>query len=278
MSYTYKHLVDKAKRIKTGVEKEYKLVEGTRWSYYFAKAIVTPKKTIKSITFNVAPKPSGDHISRQYSKAQYLKIANYLIKFVEKKKRLPNYIKYGSKKMSVNDYTYMLARVLVWYDKNGKLPTQANVNSKAFIKPVESFMVVYNTFVEVFGSISCIDDALDKIANRGYAYYYDDTYSNIESINRIKKGWGVNCTDSCQVFYNLCQYFIAKGKYKKVECLHIKCKGGDGHVRLRITLPNGEKFYRDPACTLESGGYCNWCSDGTLLAVDPNWFMENVNR
>ena len=94
----------------------------------------------------------------------------------------------------------------------------------------------------------------------------------------MKSGKGVNCTDSCQVFYNIMLQLIALGKYKKVECLHVLCRGGDGHVRLRITLPNGEKFYRDPACTLSDGGVCNWCMDGTLLAVDPAWFMANLNR
>ena len=66
----------------------------------------------------------------------------------------------------------------------------------------------------------------------------------------MKNRKGVNCTDSCHVFYNLGLEFVKQGKYKKVECLHVKCKSGDGHVRLRFTLPNGEKFYRDPASTL----------------------------
>ena len=194
-----------------------------------------------------------------------------------KNKRLPNFIRWGNKKIRVRDYTYMLARVLVYYDTNKKLPLYANINTKCWTKPTETSNSVYDYFVKVFGKITCIDDALDKIDSRGYGYYYDDRYSNKEAIDRMKNGQGVNCTDSCHVFYNICKYFVGKGKYKKVECVHIQCKGGDGHVRLRITLPNGERFYRDPACTLSDGGYCNWCMNGDLLAVDPNWFMQNLS-
>ena len=61
---------------------------------------------------------------------------------------------------------------------------------------------------------------------------------------------------------------------------HVLCSGGDGHVRLRITLNDGDYIYRDPACTLSDNGetYCNWCMNGELLAIDPDWFLENLNR
>jgi len=276
--FTYPTIVGKAKEIKKTVEKEYKLPYSTP-VYYIAKAILKPKQNIKKITVNKAEKNSGDYFSRQIYHSTYIDMAERLVKYVEKNNQLPNTIldNHG-KKMRVSDYVYMFARILVYYNTNGKYPKYANVNSKAFTKPTETGNEVYDYFVKTFGKITCIDDALDYIDRKGYGYYYDDVYSNKETINRMKQGKGVNCTDSCHVFYNLGLAFVKQGKYKKVECLHVRCQGGDGHVRLRFTLPNGEKFYRDPACTLSDGGVCNWCMNGTLLAIDPSWFMANLNR
>ena len=275
--YTYATILSNAKSIKKEAEQKYKKPSGA-WCYYICKAILKPKTSIKKITINGADHSTGNDYSRQITKKEYLDMAARLINFVEKNHKLPNYITVANKNMRVSDYTYMFARILVYYDSHKQYPKYAEVNSKAFTKPTESGNTVFDYFVKVFGSISSIDDALEKISGRGYGYYYDDQYSNKQSIDRMKNRQGVNCTDSCQVFYNLGQVFVKKGKYKKVECLHVKCRGGDGHVRLRFTKPDGGVFYRDPACTLESGGTCNWCMDGTLLAVNPAWFIQNVNR
>ena len=280
MKYTYKEIVNSATIIKNNVEKQYKLGANPRWSYFIAKAILTPKKDV-SLSFNEAPSSTGDNISRQIVKKDYLDMATRMTKFVETQKALPNYITVNGLKMNVNDYTYMFSRILVYYDKNNALPNYANVNSKAFTRPTETTNTVYDYFVKTFGSFGdTIDGALEKIAGRGYGYYYDDVYSNKTSIDRMKNRQGVNCTDSCQVFYNIMLALIKKGKYKKVECLHVRCSGGDGHVRLRITHNNGNTFLRDPAAVLKSGSVTyNWCTSGyTLLAINPSWFMENLNR
>ena len=275
--FTYQTILGNARTIKNKAEKEHTKI-GAGWSYYIAKAILKPKTDIKKITVHGASQSQGDDFSRQIPKANYLDMAKRLTAYVEKNNKLPNYITIGNKRMRVSDYTYMFSKVLLYYDEHNQLPNYVNVNSKVYVKPEESGNVVYDYFVKVFGKITCIDDALEKIDRKGYGYYYDDVYSNKEAIDRMKAGKGVNCTDSCHVFYNLGLVFVKKGVYKKVECLHVKCQGGDGHVRLRFTLPNGEKFYRDPACTLSDGGVCNWCMNGTLLAIDPYWFMQNLHK
>jgi hypothetical protein len=276
--YTYATILSKAKAIKTKAEKEYQKPAGA-WSYYICKAILKPKTSIKKITVNGADHSTGNDFSRQITKSQYIDMAKRLIKYVETNHQIPNYITVAGKNMRVSDYTYMFARILVYYDSHNQLPAYANVNSKAFTKPTESGNAVFDYFVKVFGNITSIDDALEKISGRGYGYYYDDVYSNRTSIDRMHNGQGVNCTDSCQVFYNIIEALIHKGKYRKVECLHVQCSGGDGHVRLRITMNDGSYIYRDPAAVLSSGDITyNWCSDGELLAVNPSWFMENLNR
>ena len=279
-THTYKEIVSFAKKCTTNVQNNYKIGINSKWGYYFAKAILTPKKDIKRIKFDKATKPTGTHISRQLTKAVYLDLAKRLINYVEKHEQLPNYITYGNYKIRTRLYTLMFAKILVSYSKNNKLPDTVNVNNKAFTKPTETTNEVYNHFIDVFGSFgNSIDGALDKIKNKGYGHYYEDMYSNKDTIDRINAGKGGNCVDACQVFFNIMKQLIALGKYKKVECLHVKCQGGDGHVRLRITNNKGQVFYRDPAAVLDSNDITNnWCMNGTLLAINPSWFIANVNR
>lgn len=277
--YTYKEIVNSANIIKKNVETKYELGASQKWSYYFAKAILT-QKSVSKLTLKDATKPTGSSISRQIDKADYIDMAKRLVNYVENNKQIPNYISYKEFKISTPLFTYIFARILVYFNNTGLLPNYAEANTKAFVKPSETTNEVYNYFIDVFGKFdNTIDGALSKIASKGYGYYYDDKYSNKEAIQRMKQGKGVNCTDSCQVFYNIALVLIKKGKYKKVEAIHIKCKGGDGHIRLRITMNDGTYIYRDPASVLNGNGIrSNWCMNGTLLAINPSWFMQNLNR
>ena len=280
--YTYKKISDIAESCYVNTKKKYKNGIDSKWSYYICKAILTPKKDVTRIGVKDAPSPYKDgHISRTVKKDDYLKLIKDYVVFVEKNKRLPNYVKVDNIKVRLKLWTAFVSYILYKYNKNKKLPSYQNINSKIYINPTEPQNEVYKYFVKVFGNFGdTIDGALSKIQDRGYGYYYDDVYSNRQSIDRMKKGQGVNCTDSCHVFYNILLELIRKGKYKKVECIHVHCSGGDGHVRLRITLNDGDKIYRDPACALsDNGSYtCNWCINGEVLAIDPDWFLENLSR
>lgn len=282
--HTYKEIVSKSKEIKKNVKKEYSLGESSKWGYYIAKAIVNPKKDIKKIEFKEAPNPNGDNISRQISKSSYISLAKDLIEFVEKKHRLPNYLEYKNIKIRTRVYVEFFARILVFYNENNRLPNEADINSKAFTKPLEPTNEVYKYFVKVFGSFdNTVDGFLKKIQGRGYGYYYDDVLSNKQVIDNLKSSKsGVkkpNCTDSCQMAMNIIKQLIAWGLYKKVECLHVDCSSG-GHVKLRITRNDGSTFIRDIACIISDNDKpltCVWCSNSPK-AVNPNWFMSNLNR
>ena len=279
-NYKWKDIIKQAQKCKKNVETEYRLGMNSKWSYYFAKAIMTVNTDVKKINFTETTNPIGNNISNQIYKKDYFDMCKRLIKYVETHKQMPNYITYKNYKVLPRLATYMFSRILVYYNKNGAFPKYANINSKCFTKPTESDNEVYAYFKKVFGDFGdTIDGALSKIAGNGYGYYYDDVYSNKTSIDRMADGDGVNCTDSCQVFYNIMEALIQKGKYKKVECLHIGCSGGDGHVRLRITLNDGDYIYRDPAAVLSSGSITyNWCSNGELWAINPSWFLDNLRR
>ena len=275
--YTYSEIVKQAKAIKTNAEKEYKK-PNSKWAYYIAKAIIKPKTTIKKLSIESATKSTGDNFGRQITKNQYLDMAKRLIKYVESKKQIPNYITVTNKHMKGSDFTYMFARILVYYNTNGKLPSYANVNSKAFTKPTENKNTVFTAWVNKFKfTPKYLDDVCDYILKHfTYQFYFDDHKSNAEVINS-KSG---NCTDLLQMLINMAQ---ALGYEWKV--IHTQCKkSGTGHVYgmfRKKGVNGGNWFIRDIACIADESRYCVWCevpSGGNKLAENPSWFMANLYR
>lgn len=134
-SISYKTIVSKAKVIVESAEKNHKSV-GNKWSYYIAKAIQNPNKSIKKVTFDTAPKPHGDTFNNvKISKTDYVACAKQLTAYVEKNKTLRNYLDFGKKKIRVRDYNYILSKVLVYYDKNKKLASSTKINTNVWKKP-----------------------------------------------------------------------------------------------------------------------------------------------
>ena len=276
--YTYKQILEKAKTCQTNVKKEYKTGISSHWCYYFGSAILNPKKDIKKININDAPAPKGTSISRQIKKSDYLNICKDLTKFVQnpKYKRLPNYVMYNKYQLTPHLLTEFLSRILVWYDKNGRLPSEANINSKVFTKPVETGNKVYDYACKKYGkTFKTIDEVLAFVkAYFKYQYYFDDHKSNKE-VTDSKSG---NCTDLLQWFVNM-----AEAMGYEWKCLHVKCRvSGTGHVRGQFKHKKhtgGKWIYRDIAAVADGGSITsNWCMDGILLATNPFWWMSNKNR
>lgn len=275
--YTFEQTAKIANNIKTNVEKQYKLGENTQWSYFIAKQIVAPKKDVLHWYIKPAPKSTGDNISRQIVKKDYMDMATRLIKYVDNNKTLPNYITIGNLKMKVNDYTYMFARILAYYNKNKQWPNYANVNSKAFTKPTEYPNKVYGLWVKYIGTKpKYLDDVCDYIKNHfNYQFYYDDQKSN-EQVLKTKSG---NCTDLLQMLTNM-----ADAMDYDWQVIHTKCrKSGTGHVYGKFRKKGTQNwFIRDIACIADESRYCVWCNvdtgGGYLLAKNPSWFIQNRNR
>ena len=157
---------------------------------------------------------------------------------------------------------------------SSSVENKINIKEQPKPQPKSYSQQILEAFEAKFGSVSTIDGALAKVCDWGYAYYYDDRYSNLESINRIYRGLGINCTDACHLFWH-----IGKALGYDVRCIHVGCRGGDGHVRLQFrhaSRTGGAWINRDPAAVLSTNGqgvtYC-WCLDGTTWAIDPSWFL-----
>lgn len=138
---------------------------------------------------------------------------------------------------------------------------------------------VYNQFCKVFGKVTTIDGALSKVQDRGYGYYFNGKYTNKESINRIKKGLGINCTDATQLFYH-----IAVTLGYSAKCIHVKCSSGTGHVFLKLyhkKNTEGNWIYRDPAAVLSKNGKgvrAIWCKNGKVQATNPGWWKNDLYK
>ena len=136
---------------------------------------------------------------------------------------------------------------------------------------------ILNYFEDHFGICEYIDDALEKIQGRGYAFYFSDGYNMYETIDRVDNGDGANCFDIAEVFYHCAKGMNEKyGRNYTVEYLDVWCPvSGYDHIRLRLN--NGEvTFYRDPACVLDGGDITdNWCgTSDNILEVNPDWIYD----
>ena len=234
------------------------------------------------------------------NKDSIMRLNNYL----KTNKSIPAYVTVDNKKILIKDYLASdvmvdaLKRINNYITKNNEYPKYVSIKDIQMNK--SEYQLLWGTkiykvstpksdagdydkvtkyFVKTFGKYSTFDDALRLVNNKGYSYYYDDIYSNIACIDRIKARKGINCTDSCQLFWH-----IAKSVNYTPTLYHVKCNSsGGGHVYLRLDKA-GKTYYRDPACVLSNNGrpitdiWCKAGNGGTLLDKNPKWFMDTVNR
>ena len=274
-NYTYQEILSKAKTCKQSVENNQKLGVNPKWGYYFAQAILHPKKTITKVKFSEAPKPTGDHISNQISKSDYLVLCKRLIKVVQTHERMANAMTWKGKHFRCRDYVYNFAKILVWYDSHNTLPAVNNINTKIWVKPHEYYQQVYDYFVKKTGiKFKTLDDLLAYVRdNFTYEFYSDDYRSNKE----VMDDFAGNCTDLMQWLANMAQ---AMGYDWK--CIHVECRvSGIGHVWGKFrhkTYTENAWINRDPSAVCGNSIRNMWCEDGYLLAENPSWWMENLNR
>lgn len=248
-------------------------------------------------------------MTQKYTNTQIKDSIERVIKYIKKNKKRPQTIKVANDTLTLAQYlnsALMLdarKRIKNFRDTKGIWPNYVTIQGINVYKDIYKVLwniqtkvdgnlpdtttqnittnEVYNYFCKVFGkSPKTIDECLSLVKEHGYSHYYNDVYSNKEAINRMKNYQGINCTDACHVFFN-----IAKALNYEVQCLHVKCSGGDGHVRLRLkhkTYTSGSWILRDPAAVISKNGQpltYNWCVNNyTLLTTNPSWFMQDLKK
>lgn len=279
--YKYKDIVANARTIKKQVESDYDFTLTPNWLYYISKEIIKPKRDINGFGIAKPSKPTGDHISRQINQENYIDMSRRIVKYVEEKKQIPNYVTYKEIKVNIRLWTYISSYLLVHYADEGKWKSAVNVNSKYMVKPTDTPDAVYNSFIKTFGKVTTFTDALRKIWNKGYGYYFDNVLTNLQVINNLAYGGQKpNCVDVCQMMWH-----IAKQLGYDVRCLHVYCPIDDiTHVRLQVKhskYTGGAWEDYDPAAVIDGEGINSlWCNGrgSYVIAINPSWFIENLNK
>ena len=271
-----KDITKSARNCVKNVEKLQKLGVKDEMGYYYCKNILGAKKTVKDLKIKPPKEPTGDYLSRQLKKDNYIAGARRLVAYVEEHKQMPNYVTIGKFQVEHKLYTYLFAKALVTSVDTGYLPQEVNVSSKYFSAKVETAQQVYDYACKKFNKqFTTIDGLLAYVkAYFHYLFYFDDRKSNKEVIDS-KSG---NCTD-------LLQFLVNMAKVMGYECkvYHVKCKiSGTGHVWGKFKHKKhtgGNWITRDIASVADGGSITSvWCSDGYVQATNPSWFMANLNK
>lgn len=239
----------------------------------------------------------------KYTKKEIVDSIKRVDEFITKNKRVPATIRVSDDNLSLTQYLKLAPfidakqRVLDYKRNNKKYANYVTINE--YKLPLTSYKELFNikdtstnnknellTYFEKKAGkkVNTVDEILQICNNKGYGHYYNGKFTNKQTIDRIfaKTGEKPNCTDSCQLVMKMCKDYLGY----KVECLHVQCASGEGHVRLRLKHPKhtgNEWIYRDPASVLSTGNNNGirgqWCyKNYKLLAVNPNWFMNELNK
>lgn len=193
---------------------------------------------------------------------------------------LPAYVTCSDGKTQIkkDEFIDMANRVSAYEVQNGKSPNIVYIkNNNTETTQKSRYVQVLEKFEKHFGQTEYIDDALAKIQNKGYVFYFSDGFNMYNTIERVANGDGANCYDISEVLY-----YISKGMNEKYgrnyepEYLDVWCPvSGYDHIRLRFWTENGY-FYRDGACVLDGGAISsNWCgTSNNILEVNPSWIYD----
>ena len=243
--------------------------------------VATNKGTVSVIRVGGASSPNGDRCNREVNKTTYQDMCKRLNQYIIQNGKLPNYVTIdGKQKCSIILFMLQLSKIISYMKDNGTYPSKILINSNDLVKPQpKPVNEIFDYFIKVFGNVTSIDGALAKIQGRGYGFYYDNKLTNKQVIDGLKKDNGEkpNCTDVSQMMWH-----VGKGLNYEVRAIHVMCRSGVGHVRLQFKHPvntGGNWINRDPACVIDGGEVSAiWCSNGTYLATNPEWFMEDLNK
>lgn len=175
--------------------------------------------------------------------------------------------------------------------KNNRLPNYAIVGNKKYSKPQYKKIInkptvivkTYNSDKTLFSKsmataighkFDTVKESLVYAKGLGYKDYFNDVYKQVDAVNRLAKRLGINCSDACQLWYQL-----AKDMGYSVRYVHVKCSGGTGHIQLDIKGHEyGNDWVRiDPAAVLK-GNVSLWCKGAKIIGYDEQWLKTDDGK
>lgn len=308
-SVSISKIVSAAKDLKSRVDyisilnKEYTVTIDKRrytmdeFAYLMAGALVNLKSgskanvKIKDLSNNY--KSNGAKINGRLSKKEYLKLASDVVKFVDSKKRIPNYKSTRLGKVEANLYVYTFASILTSYGKNKKLPKSVKVKTKyvrgGFSTSISQGGRILNyrqifdsgTFAQYLktGGKSALNNAIKnkaKAITAGlknprakaiaiFRYVRDDiTYSFYT--NSLKGASGTlssrsgNCCDKANLIVAMCRSVGVYARYSHAQGCRFQSGLYTGHVWAQVYDTQTQTWYTADATSYrnELGNIKNW--------------------
>jgi len=286
----FKEIVALATDVKKYVEKNHKLPSKSKgigkaaYEYILIKSMMNiGKDTVQVLSFKEAPAPNGDRISKTLTKKEYQTIASDVNKFINKNKRLPNYVTFQNKKININLVTYCMSKIIVFYDKNNRLPNTCEFNSNIFKsssnpKSTSKGGKVCQALSKASGvTITDYKTLYKAFYYAVYRYYKNDCFSQAVALKRFAQKLGMNCADLGQLAY----YALKELGYNvKIVRGVIKCDSGSfGHIWCRLTV-NGKTINFD-ASAAAKGKSLGTMICGKIVEItdyNPSWAVSDDGR
>ena len=200
--------------------------------------------------------PSGDRITSNLNKTEYLDVASRVSQFIINNGQAPNYASSSAGKISYSELLDAFSRILAYYADNSKtLPNSVFINNT--MDSGASVKVADKAKDLVRGIDSTWDkaDALFKFVRDNIAYkmYFDTVYG---AEGTLIKGYG-NCCDQAQLLVAMARSVGLTARFATGKCVFTS--GLDvGHVWVQFYI-DGKWVVADPTSTRNSLGVIkNW--------------------
>lgn len=286
----FKEIVAIATDVKNSVEKNKSLpskaggISKGKYAYILCKSVLNPAKDIVELNYSYAPNPNGDIINRTLTKKEYQSIATDVNNFVSSNKRLPNYDNFQNKHINIDLVTYCMAKIIVFYSKNNRLPNTCEFNSSV-LKGISNSKAssgyttkggtVCKKLINICKmSINNYTDVYNAMSKFTYNYYKNDLKPQAKTLADMTG----NCVDLNQIaFYALKEL----GYTVQIVRGDVKCNDGRwyGHVWCRIKLNNTWKnFDASAAAKGKSLGNLICTKGANITNINPSWAVSDDGR
>ena len=234
--------------------------------------------------------PSGDSISSDLAKANYLKLANNVASYIKSNKQAPNYASSSIGKIIYSEVVDAFSRILEFDGENSRLPSYVTIsygsssssqsgtglNEKntdtdldKYLKATTNCEVDNEKIKSVVASVTKgLTTDLQKATaifnyvrdTLSYSFYYDTKYGAVGALN-AKKG---NCVDHSHLLVAMFRTADLPARYVHGSC---KFTSGStyGHVWAQV-LVNGKWMVADGTSSRNSlGKISNWNTNSFTL-------------
>lgn len=277
----WKDIVSNSKTIKAYVEKNQKgkNINGLNAGetlYVLARAVKYPGKDVTIPGQLVTCKDcTGTGIYHNFTKTEYLKVTDKILNWFKTNVKAPNYISWGSEKISVRLAIFAFSKIIVWYANNGnKLPKTCWFANAVFYTQQSTITGFTKKLSQATGvNITDYKTLYKAMYQFRYDYYYEDHQTNSETLRKMKG----NCVDLNQV-----EYYSLKEMYPKEQIQIVRgvvqCTDGQyGHVWCRIKI-NGSWVNLDASASAKGKpiGTVICSSVIAITSINPNWAVNDT--